>query len=170
MAVSIRVDSNLPQVRRLLKALAQMGQSPGPLLSQIAFLGENSTRARFDSETGPDGRRWRPSLRAQLRGGRTLTQDGHLGDSITSRADDKAAEWGTNRIYAAVHQFGATIRAKNGGFLRFPLPGGGWAAVRQVTVPARPYLGLSRDDERDILDLAGRYITGLIQRNAPGGA
>lgn len=42
--------------------------------------------------------------------------------------------------------------------------------MRQVTVPARPYLGLSRDDERDIFDLAGRYITGLIQRNAPGGA
>lgn len=170
MAVSIRVDSNAPQVLRLLTAIREMGEHPRPLLEQLAFLGENSTRERFDNQTDPDGRRWKPSLRVQLQGGKTLTKDGHLGDSITSRADDDAAEWGTNRIYAAVHQFGATIKAKNGGFLQFPLAGGGWVAKRQVTVPARPFLGLSREDEQDVLDLAGRFITGLIQRSAPGGA
>lgn len=169
MAVSISINSNLPLVLRVFTAIRQFGGHPRPLVQQIAFLGENSTRARFATQTDPDGQRWKPSLRVQLNGGKTLTKDGHLGDSITSRADDDAAEWGTNRIYAAVHQFGATIRAKAGKYLRFPVPGFGWVSKAQVTITARRFLGLSREDEADILGLASRYISDLIRRSPPAG-
>lgn len=170
MSVRIAITSNLPQVARLFKALRQMGANPQPLLRDIAFLGESSTRERFRSQTGPDGQRWKPSLRAQLTGGKTLTKDGHLGDSITSTADQHAAEWGTNRIYAAIHQFGSTIRAKGTGGLRFKIPGFGWVTKRQVTITARPFLGVSAEDQQDILDLASNHISNLIRRSAPGGA
>lgn len=170
MAVSMRIDSNLPLVQRLFKAMQQMGANPQPLLEDIAFLGENSTRERFSTQIGPDGRRWKPSLRAQLNGGKTLTKDGHLGDSITSRADNSAAEWGTNRIYAAIHQFGGVIKAKAGGYLRFAIPGFGYVSKRQVTIDARPYLGLSAEDEQDILALVSDHISNLVRRNAPGRA
>lgn len=170
MAVSISIDSNLPQVQRLFKALRQMGGNPQPLLEDIAALGENSTRARFRSQTGPDGQRWKPSLRAQLNGGKTLTKDGHLGDSITHSADSKSASWGTNRIYAAIHQFGGTIKAKTSAGLRFAMPGIGWRTRQQVTLPERPFLGISRDDEQDILDLVSDHLSNLVRRNAPGGA
>lgn len=170
MAVSIRIDSNLPQVERLFKAIRQLGANPRPILQDIAFLGENSTRARFRSQTGPDGQRWKPSLRAQLAGGKTLTKDGHLGDSIASQADDQEAAWGTNRVYAAIHQFGGIVRAKGSGGLRFNIPGIGWRNKRQVQIPARPFLGLSDSDRQDILDLVGDHLSNLIRRSAPGGA
>lgn len=169
MSVRIAMNSNLPQVARLFKALQQMGTNPEPLLSSIAFLGEASTRERFRIQTGPDGQRWKPSLRAQLTGGKTLTKDGHLGDSITSTADKHAAEWGTNRIYAAIHQFGGVIKAKGTGGLRFKI-GERWSNKRQVSIPARPFLGISADDQQDILELASNYISNLIRRSAPGGA
>lgn len=169
MAVSISINSNLPLVLRVFTAIRQFGGHPRPLLQQIAFLGENSTRERFATQTDPGGQRWKPSLRVQLNSGKTLTKDGHLGDSITSQADDDAAEWGVNRIYAAIHQFGGTIKAKNKPYLRFAIPGLGWARKKQVTIPARPFLGMSRKDEGDILDLASRYISDLIRRNAPAG-
>ncbi|WP_439861626.1 phage virion morphogenesis protein [Pseudomonas sp. MBLB4136] len=169
MAVSIRINSNLPLVQRLFKAMRQMGADPQPLLRDIAFLGESSTRERFRSQSGPDGQRWKPSLRAQLFGGKTLTQDGHLGDSITSTADRTTAAWGTNRIYAAIHQFGGEIKAKGTAGLRFKI-GERWATKRQVSIPARPFLGVSADDAQDILDLVSDYVSNLVRRSAPGGA
>lgn len=170
MAVSIRIDSNLQAVQRVFASIRQLGANPQPLLRQIAFLGENSTRERFSTQTDPSGQRWKPSLRVQLNGGKTLTKDGHLGDSITSQADDKVAEWGTNRIYAAIHQFGGAIKAKTSAGLRFQIPGFGWVNKREVKIEARAFLGMSAQDEHDILELAGNHITQLIRRSAPGGA
>lgn len=169
MAVSIRIVHNLPQVQRLFQEIRRLGGNPQPLLQDIAFLGENSTRERFRSQAGPDGERWRPSLRAQLSGGKTLTRDGHLGDSIGSYVNDKSAVWGVNRIYAAIHQFGGTIRAKGTRGLRFAIPGIGWGTVPQVSIPARPFLGLSDADRQDILDLVSAHLSNLIGRSAPGG-
>jgi phage virion morphogenesis protein len=122
-------------------------------MADIAALGESSTRLRFRTQTGPDGKPWKPSLRAQITGGRTLTQDGHLAASISSRSGRDWAEWGANRIYAAIHQFGGVIRARNAKALRFALAGGGFATVQSVRIPARPFLGLSSDDVADIVHL-----------------
>lgn len=148
-----------------LRRLLAMGQHPQPALAEIAALGEQSTRLRFRTQRGPDGLAWKPSLRVLLQGGRTLTRDGHLGDSLSSGASDDYAEWGVNRIYAAIHQFGGGITAKAGGKLKFPLPGGGWAVVKSVRMPARPYLGVDDDDRADILDVIERHLN-----NASGGA
>lgn len=169
MAVSIRITHNLPQIQRLFQSIRQFGGNPTPLLQDLAFLGENSTRERFSSQTGPDGQRWKPSLRAQLTGGKTLTQDGHLAGSISSYVNDKSAVWGVNRIYAAIHQFGGTIKAKGTGGLRFQI-GGRWSNKRQVTIPGRPFLGLSDADRQDMLDLVSDHLNNLIRRSAPGGA
>ena len=134
------------------------GVAPLPALREIAALGEASTRLRFRLQRGPDGQRWKPSLRAQLTGGSTLTKDGHLSGSISSNANGDYAEWGVNRIYAAIHQLGGTIKAKAGGALKFFLPGGGFAVVKAVQMPARPYLGASEDDRADFLDVFQRRI------------
>lgn len=167
MAVSIRIESNLPMVGRLFRALEQIGGNPQPLLEDIAFWGENSTRERFREQRDPSGQQWKPSLRVQTTGGKTLTKDGHLGDSITSAADRRSAQWGTNRIYAAIHQFGGVIKAKGTGGLRFKI-GERWSNKRQVTIPKRAFLGLSTADERDILDLVSDHLSDLVRRNAPG--
>lgn len=159
-----RIDVDDAQVLGALRRLInEVGVHTAPTMGSIARLGENATRQRFSTQTGPDGQRWKPSLRAQLTGGRTLTKDGHLADSISSTYGKDYAEWGVNRIYAAIHQFGGVIKAKTAGALKFPIPGGGFAVVKQVTMPARPYLGVSEDDRADILDVLERRIAGATR-------
>ena len=99
------------QLHAGLRSLIALGRDAGPIMADIAAIGESSTRMRFRTETGPDGQKWKPSLRARITGGRTLTKDGHLSGSISGRHGRDFAEWGVNRIYAAIHQFGGEIRA-----------------------------------------------------------
>ena len=40
----------------------------------------------------------------------------------------------------------------------FNIPGVGWRRVAQVTIPARPYLGVSEADRVEISDQVERYI------------
>lgn len=147
--IEVTDASLLAALRRLAGAMADTS----PIMADIAALGESTTRLRFRTQTGPDGKPWKPSLRAQITGGRTLTQDGHLAASISSRSGRDWAEWGANRIYAAIHQFGGVIRARNAKALRFALAGGGFATVQSVKIPARPFLGLSTDDVADIVHI-----------------
>lgn len=93
----------------------------------------------FRSATDPWGFKWAP---LKIRKGTPLTNSGILRRSITKRADDSGVTVGTNLKYARVHQFGATITAKNGAFLAIPRPGGGVFLKKSVYVPARPFLPL----------------------------
>jgi phage virion morphogenesis protein len=161
----IRVQVDDADVVGTLQRLIALGKNPIEPLRDIAALGESSTRLRFRLQRGPDGQRWKPSLRAQITGGSTLTKDGHLSGSISSRSGKDFAEWGVNRIYAAIHQFGGVIKAKSAGALKFKLPGGGFAVVKAVRMPARPYLGVNEDDRQDMLDILQRHIG-----NVSGGA
>jgi len=121
------------------------------LMTSIAEGLRTSTIERFGSETSPGGERWQPSLRAK-EGGKTLVASSALRNSIRSQVSGDGLAVGTNDIRAATHQFGdtRTIRAK-GKFLAFQI-GGNWVRVKSVTVsiPARPFLGVSAEDESDI--------------------
>jgi phage gpG-like protein len=65
------------------------------------------------------------------------------------------------RIYAAIHQFGGTILPKKAKRLVFTLKGKTVFATR-VTMPARPYLGVSAENaaeiERSIIGYLGRAL------------
>lgn len=163
MGFTIHVDD--AAVLAALRRLAGVFDDRSEIAKEIAALGENATRLRFRTETAPDGTRWKPSLRAQISGGRTLTKDSHLVDSISSKSGADFAEWGPNLIYAAIHQFGGTIRARNAGALRFRLANGGFATVKAVKMPARPFLGISPDDASDIVAVIERRLQGAL--NAP---
>lgn len=167
-SLSINVKSDLPKLQRPLRQLLKLGLNPKPLLEDIAWDGENQTKMRFRTETGPDGKKWQDSLRKKLFGGETLTRDGHLGDNISSAATDTQAMWGSNRIYAAIHQFGGVIRAKSSKGLAFQLASGDNVVTRQVTMPARPFLGLSDEDKQDIQATVRRYLREAMA--AQGGA
>lgn len=158
--MDLRVQIDDTEIRGALLRLLALGNNPAPAMQDIASVGESATRLRFRTQIGPDGKRWKPSLRAQIQGGRTLTKDGHLSGSVSASHGRDYAEWGVNRIYAAIHQFGGVIRAKSAGALKFKLPGGGFAVVKAVRMPARPYLGVNDTDRRDILDILSRRIEG----------
>ena len=65
----------------------------------------------------------------------------------------------TPNLVADIHQFGGTITAKNPKGLFF-FTGDGAARPKSVTLPARPYLGISSEDEEATLDV----IEGAIKR------
>lgn len=89
----------------------------------------------FRRSEDPYGRPWKPVKR----GGQPLVDSGRLRRSFSYRVERDGLVVGTNVNYAAVHQGGALIRAKNHPYLRFRV-GNQWVRKRQVTIPARPML------------------------------
>jgi len=79
-----------------------------------------------------------------------LRETGRLLGSLSRRADGNRVVVGTNVIYAAIHQFGGTIRPKSGGRLAFRL-GRTRVFARSVSIPARPWLGVSDADRAEIM-------------------
>lgn len=150
-SVSIRVDG---EVEELLAKLEQMsGVDKAGVMNAIAEGLRTSTVERFGSEESPEGTKWKPSIRATQKGGKTLTKSTALKTSIKAKADSTSAAVGTNLVYAATHQFGdeRTIRAKKSKYLKFQV-GGKWVSVPsvRVNIPARPFLGISEADKEEI--------------------
>jgi phage virion morphogenesis protein len=107
---------------------------------------DSQTKERIeDDKKAPDGTPWASwsSEYAKTRhAGQSLLQgESHLLDSITHNVvDGSDVEHGSNLEYAAVHQYGHDFGRRR--------------------IPARPYLGLSRDNERDILAVADDWLRG----------
>lgn len=132
-----------------------------PLLKGIGEALRESTVLRFGQSKAPDGSTWPKSQRVLMLGGQTLILKGRLRDSIADAAplvDDTSVEVGTNVEYADPHQFGATIRPRTGRALNIP----GIGPRASVTIPARPFLGVSVEDEAEILDLTERWLKRLV--------
>ena len=159
--VRVEVQGAAAVEARLAK-IAARAEHTQPLMDNIGQALVTNTRLRFEDGISPDGVPWKPSIRARESGGKTLLDTGRLADSVTHNASNRSVEVGTNVIYGAAHQFGATIRAKGGGRLKFRLPGGlGFRSVEEVILPARPFLGISADDREDIDALADDFLMGL---------
>lgn len=165
-ALSLHFQIKDKVVKRAFNKLVKAAEDTAPLMRGIATILENSTRERFATETDPDSEEWEPSLRVKLFGGKTLTQDGHLGDSISSTYDATSAVVGSNRIYAAIHQFGGFIQAKTAKGLAFEFAGPGTdthVVVQNVFIPARPYLGVSDLDAGDVEDFIHAKFEAILQ-------
>ncbi|MFN3523933.1 MAG: phage virion morphogenesis protein [Phenylobacterium sp.] len=144
-----------------------------PLMQDIGAELENSTLDRFETNIAPDGTAWRPSLHSELTGKPTLVREGYLRDSVNYVLDGSdAVEVGAGGIaadYAAIHQTGGTITAKGPGGLAFTLASGEFVNVQSVTIPARPYLGISAQDDEAILEIALHYLADAAARAYQGG-
>ncbi len=151
------IEITAADLRKLDRTAANLAATL-PLMRAIGGFVRDATRRRFRDQVTPDGRPWKPSLRAQLQGGVTLTDRGLLRDSYIDRATPTEVQVGTNDIRAAIHHFGGVIRAKGSGALRFSLPGGGFATVKSVTMPARPALGVNDADRTEISALVQDFV------------
>lgn len=157
MSAGIIIESYANGLEALGGAFSRMaaqGQHPRPIWEALGQYGESSTRMRFKNQAGPDRKRWVPSIRARQSGGQTLVLKARLLRSVSHRADNSGAEWGTNVIYAGAHQDGAVIKAKSAKALRFRMPGGGFVSVKKVVLPARPFVGVNAEDGREMLALS----------------
>lgn len=145
---------DLSGVRAGLKSLQGKCDNPIVSLKNIGLYMLGKITKRFDQQ-GPG---WKPSGRVIMSGGKTLSQSRRLLNSHTFTIIKNTIVIGTNLIYARIHQLGGIIKAKNStGYLMFKYKGiikGArgvkigytWARVKQVTIPARPWLFFDNED------------------------
>lgn len=120
-------------------------------MNDIAAVLESATEGAFAAEADPTtGQAWVSLSDTYLKanpkrqGGKILQASaGGLAASVTADSGDFWASIGSNKIYAAIHQFGGTDDMPAG-------PAG---------IPARPYLGVSREDEQSMLGFLAAYLS-----------
>lgn len=139
---TIGLDAAIKRLSRLGGFdMAELADDAGSIL-------ESSTRGRFDTKLAPDGTAWVPWSEAydDTRNHDVhslLIGEGDLRDSMASYATGFEAHVGSNLIYAAHHHFGGDEIGSG--------------------VPARPYLGISDQDELDLKDLVTARLEELLQ-------
>lgn len=176
----LEVTLNESQVSKAIEELSQhLGNLSTPL-NDIAEYLHQSTDNRFRQQVAPDGSPWAPlapSTLAQKKGTRILREKGTLQDTLRHRVSNNELAFGTDRPYGAIHQFGGKIehaarsqqvyfrQGKDGTVgNRFVKKNRSnfsqWAArgASSTDITARPYLGLSSEDETEILAIVGDYL------------
>jgi len=138
---TIGLDQAIKAVARLEGArLAEFADDAGAVL-------ESSTRERFETKEAPDGADW-PAWSDDYAATRKphhslLLGEGDLMGSIASLTSAGQVEVGSNLVYAAHHHFGGVDIGSG--------------------VPARPFLGVSDQDEGDLKNLAQDWLGRLVQ-------
>lgn len=148
--------------RALGKAVHRMGDTQD-LMDSIGEALVSSTLKRFQDEKSPEGEKWEPSARAAASGGTTLSNTGDLKKSIDKYVTSNKVMVGSNKEYARIHQLGGTVRPKKGKYLKFKGLGGEDVFAREVTIPARPYLGISDDDREEIVATMTDFLEGAFK-------
>ncbi|MFN3881926.1 MAG: phage virion morphogenesis protein [Nitrincola lacisaponensis] len=182
----ISIDYDDGAVQDALNRVFEAVSNTKPMMSEIAEYLHERTRENFDNETDPDGNAWAVLAKSteqrkadqgvpinKILHGQSL----HLRDTIFPYWDEDEAGVSTGpgtQAYAAAHQFGtegldiqvpAHKRRMTQAFgreLRFPV----WASVGAYkfkgNLPARPYLGIGADDEREILEIIEAEILSAL--------
>lgn len=164
--VTVKIDDK--EVLAALHRLASIGGLT-PALKNIGEAMVASTQERFEKEEAPDGTAWVPlneDYASAKKGPGMLREAGFAGGlagSIAYQLSGNSVIWGTNKVYGAVHQFGATIRPRTADSLVFAI-GGAVIHAKQVEIPARPYLGVSAADDREIIEIIQDFIDEAVAR------
>ena len=147
------------------KALGRATGKLGNTQALMESVGEalvSGTKKRFDEKKDPEGTPWKPSRRALEKGGKTLMHSGRLRRSIDYAATSDKVMVGSNLAYARIHQKGGEITPKKAKKLVFKDSDGKTVAVDAVTIPARPYLGVSKEDMEDVKATMADFLAGVF--------
>lgn len=159
------VIQGMDQLQRELRRMSTLQlQKPAKLIAEQMV---TSTKKRFIDQHDPQGNPWTPlsprTVAKRLGGSKAYTKKGQLRKSAVRRMAamkiliDSAdlmnsiqwnvkggqIAWGTNKVYGPIHQFGG--------------PAGRGLAVN---VPARPFLGISAEDQDYVIDVVTRFVSG----------
>jgi phage virion morphogenesis protein len=147
VAFTIDLDTKImAEVERVFDRLGSEGMAR--IADQVGTMMADQTQRRIQTEkTAPDGTPWAPwsDRYAATRNTDNRTQNSllidseHLLDSIQQYNTGDTVTVGAGMIYSAIHQFGGR------------------------GIPARPYLGLSDANRRDIEDLVIDLAAGWLQ-------
>ena len=155
----ITVEFDDAEVRRALDRLRAAVADMTPVMDDVGHHLVNTTRQRFFDERTPDGTPWAPLSETTERlkkknVGKVLTLEGFLRGGIAHRAGPDGVDVGSPLIYAGTHQFGAARGAFGATSRGAPIPWG--------DIPARPFLGLSVEDEDEVAALVTDYLRRAI--------
>lgn len=164
---SFSVEFDQAPIVDALGRLAAIGERPRRLLAVLGERLVNSTKERFATNLAPDGASWAPlnPAYAEIRTPKPiLVQSGTLRDSIHAEVGTSFVRVGSSMIYAGVHQRGAVIRVKSARSLDFVLGAPPFLVrVKSVRIPARPYLGISAEDEAAIIEDTVAFVERVFQ-------
>lgn len=143
----IRITLQDLGVQDMMTRLAKRAGDLSPVMRRIAGILHDAVEENFERQGRPG---WVPLKPRTIRQrakfgywpGKILQRRGELAASISRRFDARSAAVGTNRIYAAIHQFGG--QAGRG---------------RKVTIPARPFLAVTDQDLGEIAAAIQNYLT-----------
>ncbi|HQZ32178.1 MAG TPA: phage virion morphogenesis protein [Arenimonas sp.] len=131
--IHLTIDTRgLDQLQARIQGLA--GMDTTTLMPRLGEYLQASTQDRFKTQTAPDGSPWdalapRTLERKKHNRDKVLTARGFLRRGIRYQVLDKSTvQVGTDSVYAATHQYGRD----------------------EANIPARPFLGLSSTDRREI--------------------
>lgn len=161
MQVTIQVDD--AEIKGMLQRLAQRVGNLTPVMREAGRTLQNDAVNNFKRQSAPDGTPWKPlsyltrlnRARKATGGKRTtakayraaisaqaLLDTGVLRNSIlVQQVTPDSVTVGSRLKYAAIHQFGG--QAGRG---------------RKVNIPARPYIGMSDQARRDIVNAINRHL------------
>lgn len=145
---SITLDIDRTEISDAIARLTTFDRDALP--SALTDIGEyvlRATRDRADLEVDPDGNPWvalSPRYETAKKKKRPvatkLKYDFHmLGDQLSAQVIGDELFVGTNAVYGAVHQFGGEH------------------------IPARPFLGISAQDEVEVLDILGDHYEAALK-------
>lgn len=151
--IQTRVDNQ--RVLDALNGLMKRGQDVRPALQDMGEYFIESTKRRFATKTAPDGTRWKENADVTaLRKGHDdelIGESGRLANEIHYRATATTLEWGSSLAYAGMQQNGGLKAA-------YPHLWG--------DIPARPFLGISSEDEAMALEILQEHLAEPLQ-NGP---
>lgn len=99
----------------LRQALTRLRGTAGSMPAMLGLIGEGiqqRTKARFSSQTGPDGERWKDissDWKRQKKSDRILQWKHHLERQTRWEVSGNRLTVGNTMVYAAIHQFGGPI-------------------------------------------------------------
>lgn len=163
MSAVLRFTLDDADLRARLAAAQENATDLRPGLRGVGRAGVGQTRRRFLNGRDPEGRPWK---KGRKKTGQTLIASGLLLRSIHSpEPEPNAVEWGSNRIYAGVHQDGATIRPRTAKALRFRVEGR-WVSVQKVDIPKRAYLGVNPENAAEFTEIMLGHVGGPLTGEA----
>jgi len=178
----VRLEYDAAAVLAQLNAAGGLLDDPRRMLLDMGEYLLQSTQARFSSQTGPDGTAWQALTPAYMRRkkknkSRILVLEGYLKNLLRYQATRDELVLGSDRPYAAIHQLGGTIsiaaRSQQAYFRQDKSGSIGKQFVKKarsnfaqrvtigpytITMPARPYLGISTQDEISLVEIATRHL------------
>lgn len=163
----IAIQADTAATEAALARLEGALDDASPLMQDIGELLARSTKERFARGVSPDGVRWAPKSPTTLerygirRSNRIdirplFGPSGALNSTIYPEAGRDEVLVGSGLVYAAVQHFGAAKGAFGTMSNGSPIPWG--------NIPARPFLGVSAEDEVGIAATVEDYLTGALRR------